>query len=789
MSPRRRPPRSAGKRALLAGAALALVSTGPALAQAPAAAPTTETAAFPAPVAGVGRDGLQPDEMYMEADEVIREDDAGITTAQGNIEVRYDGRTLRADRLIYNDRTGVIRAYGNITVVNSDGTFEFAEEMVLDDRMRAGVALGFSARLQENVKIAAASAARRSETIEELNKAIYTPCETCAKDGSPKTPTWSVAAERVVRDKKRRIVYYRNARFRLFGVSVAYLPVFWHADPAADRVSGFLVPKASVSDRRGLSYEQPYYWAISPSADMTISPQVNSKIAPFLNGQVRKQFYSGDVDLRFGYTHARDFDGRGNELVGTKTDRSYVLGRGSFQIDEKWLWGFTAERTSDDLIFDKYEVGKVYISRGPYVADDRRLISQLYTIRQDDRSYFSAAAMTIQGLRPSAIDPVTGFATGENDRVFPIIGPLIEGHYQPDMKIAGGRVRVHTSAVVLSREQSQTDLTQRLPGLDSARATGELDWRSNFTTASGIRVSPFVHVRADAYAIRDILTGVGSATRKDDMSRLLATGGVDVSYPFFKRTSNSTIILEPVAQVAASPDAKQVVIGRDAAGDPIYLNEDSVAFEFDESTLFRSNKFPGHDLYEDGVRFNLAGRATVMWDDGRRANLLVGRSFRTERNEVFTDRSGLRNKASDWILAADAQPIRGLSMFARARLDSDSLDIHRLEAGANAYNKYGSGFVRYLTDDFDINGEKRENLDLGGEVYVGKNYGVSFYGNRDLRQDSWVIRDVGVFYRDDCLRVDVIYRREDTIVGRLLPSESVSVRLTLATLGGSFNGR
>jgi LPS-assembly protein len=777
MSPRRRPPRSAGKRALLAGAALALLCGGPALAQ------TSEPAATASP------DGLQPDEMYMEADEVIRDDDDGITTAQGNIEVRYDGRTLRANKLVYNDRTGVIRAYGDITVVNSDGTFEFAQEMVLDDKLRAGVALGFSARLQENVKIAAASAARRSETIEELNKAIYTPCETCAKDGSPKTPTWSVVAERVVRDKKRRIVYYRNARFRLFGVSVAYLPVFWHADPAAERSSGFLVPKASVSDRRGLSYEQPYYWVISPSADLTISPQINTKIAPFLNGEVRKRFYSGDVDVRFGYTHARDFDGKGNELVGTKTDRSYILGRGAFQIDEKWLWGFTAERASDDLIFDKYEIGKVYISRGPYVADDRRLISQLYTIRQDERSYFSAAAMTIQGLRPGSIDPVTGFASGENDRVFPIIGPLIEGHYEPAPTIAGGRLRVHTSAVVLSREQSPTDLTQRLPGLDSARATGELDWRRSFTSAGGLRLSPFVNVRADAYAIRDILTGVGSATRKDDMTRGLATAGVDISYPLFKRTKDATVVLEPVAQIAASPDAKQIVIGRTAAGDPIYLNEDSVAFEFDETTLFRPNKFPGYDLYEDGVRLNLAGRATVMWDDGRRANLLVGRSFRTEENAVFTDRSGLRTKTSDWIVAADVQPIRGLSMFARARLDNDNLDIHRLEAGANAYNKYGSGFVRYLTDDFDINGVKRENLDLGGEVYVGKNFGVSFYGNRDLRQDSWVIRDVGVFYRDDCLRVDVIYRREDTIIGRLLPSESVSVRLTLATLGGSFNGR
>lgn len=775
MSPRRRPPRSAGKRALLAGAALALLCATPVFAQ-PGQPATTP-------------DGLQPDEMYMEADEVIREDDAGITTAQGNIEIRYDGRTLRANKLVYNDQTGVIRAYGDITVVNSDGTFEFAQEMVLDDKMRAGVALGFSARLQENVKIAAASVARRSETIEELNKAIYTPCETCAADGSPKTPTWSVAAERVVRDKKRRIVYYRNARFRLFGVSVAYLPVFWHADPAAERSSGFLVPKASVSDRRGLSYEQPYYWVVSPSTDLTISPQINTKIAPFLNGQVRKRFYSGDVDVRFGYTHARDFDGKGNELVGTKTDRSYILGRGSFQIDEKWLWGFTAERASDDLIFDKYEIGKVYISRGPYVADDRRLISQLYAIRQDERSYFSAAAMTIQGLRPGSIDPITGFASGENDRVFPIIGPLIEGHYEPAPRIAGGRLRAHTSAVVLSREQSQSDLTQRLPGLDSARVTGELDWRRSFTSAGGLRVSPFVNVRADAYAIRDILTGVGSATRKDDMTRGLATTGIDITYPLFKRTKDATIVLEPVAQVAASPDSKQIVIGRTVAGDPVYLNEDSVAFEFDETTLFRPNKFPGYDLYEDGVRLNVAGRATVLWDDGRRANLLVGRSFRTEENAVFTNRSGLRTKTSDWIVAADVQPIRGLSMFARARLDNDNFDVHRLEAGANAYNKYGSGFVRYLTDDFDINGVKRENLDLGGEVYLGKNFGVSVYGNRDLQQDSWVIRDVGVFYRDDCLRVDVIYRREDTILGRLLPSESVSVRLTLATLGGSFNDR
>jgi LPS-assembly protein len=789
MSPRRPRPRSAGKRALLAGAALALLGCVHAHAQTQIK-PTLAAPPKPGPVSTKGvPDGLQQDEMYMEADEVIRDDKEGLTTATGNVEVRYNGRTLRADKLIYNDQTGVVRGSGHIIIVNADGTTEYANEIVLDDDLKAGVALGFSARLQQNVKIAAANAAKRSETIQELNQAIYTPCEICAKNGSPKTPTWSIAADRVVRDQKRRIVYYRNARFRLFGVTVAYLPVFWNADPKAERVSGFLVPKASASDRRGASYEQPYYWVIDKSTDAIISPQVNSKIAPFLNGQVRHHFYSGDVDIRFGYTHARDFDGKGNEIPGTSESRSYILGRGAFQLTDKWRWGFTAERTSDDLIFDKYEVSKVYETRGPYVADDRRLISQIYSIRQDTRSYFSAAAMTIQGLRPGAVDPVTGFSSGENDRIFPVIGPLIESHYEPAETILGGRLRAHASGVVLAREQSQTNLSTRLPGLDSARITGEMDWRRAFITDAGLRFEPFVSARADAYQLHDILTGVGSATRSDNQRRALATGGVDITYPFFKRTKDAAIVLEPVVQIVASPDAKQIVIGHDATGAPVYLNEDSVAFEFDETTLFRSNKFPGFDLYEDGVRANLAGRAEVLWDDGRRANFMVGRSFRTEENAVFTDRSGLRTKASDWILAADAQPIRGLSLFSRARLDSKSLDIHRLEAGMNAYNKYGNGFVRYLTDDFDINGTKRENLDVGGEIYIGKNYGVSVYGNRDLRADSWVIRDYGVFYRDDCLRLDVIYRREDTIIGRLLPSESVSVRLTLATLGGSFNGR
>ncbi|HEX3701033.1 MAG TPA: LPS-assembly protein LptD [Phenylobacterium sp.] len=786
MRPRRRPPTAAAKCALLASAAMAVLWAGPAAAQI-----KNNIFRAPPPPPPIP-DGLQPGEMYMEADEIVRDDQHKVTTAQGSVEVRYQGRTLRADKVVYAEGAqrgqGIVRAIGHVQVINADGTAEFADSMVLDDKMQAGVAIAFSARLQENIKLAGATAVRRSEDVQELNAAIYTPCPICA-DNHSKTPTWSITAERVVRDVPRRLIYYRHARIHVFGVPILYLPVFWHADPSAERVSGLLAPKIQVSDRRGFSYEQPYLWVLSPSSDLILSPQINSKVNPFLNVRYRERFYSGDIDVRAGFTHDQDFDSSGNKF-GANTNRSYILARGGFQLDDDWRWGFTAERTSDPLIFDKYQIGNVYETRGPYLPDDRRLISQVYAVRQDQQTYFSIAAMDFEGLR-----------AGDNDRTFPLVAPLIEARDDLPEDILGGRLRINLSAVALTRDQSPDDQAAVLPGIDSRRVTGELDWRSSYTSPIGLRIEPFLEARADGYNLSDVLTGVGREVKSENVGRGLATAGADLTYPFYRRVGDATVILEPEVQFAASPKARQVVVGKDASGNPVFLNEDSVALEFDESTLFRADKFPGYDLYEDGVRLNAGGRVEVLWDDGRRANLLVGRSFRTKTNDVFPANSGLQATSSDWIVAADATPIHGLSLFGRAEFDGDTLAVRRAEAGVNLSNKWGSGYVRYAREDSSLlgptivgttvipAGQRLENFEIGGDVPIGKNWGVTAYGNRDLIQNAWVLRDLGVYYRDDCARVDVIYRREDTVIGRLGPVNSIALRLTLATLGSPFTVR
>lgn len=721
-------------------------------------------------------DGLKTDELYMEADLVVRDEKTHVTSASGQVEVRYQDRILRAETLTYDEASGVITAKGKVQIINADHSIEYADQIVLDDQMRTGVAQGFAARIpggpkMPSTKIAAASMVRRGVNAIELNRAIYTPCDICAKNGSDKPPSWSIKADTIVQDHAHQLVYYRNAVVMIKGVPVLYLPVFWHPDPQAERKSGLLPPNFGLSSRRGVSYEQPYALILSKSSDLTITPQINTKVNPLLMGRYRQRFASGALEARFGYTFDADFDSQG-KAFGDRTSRSYILGSGAFALNEKWRWGFTAERTSDKLIFDKYDIGGVFVGRGPYVADDRRLISQLYATRQDQQSWFSLAAFSIQGLRP-----------GDSDRTFPVVGPLVEGRWEPNSSLVGGRLRVLASAVALTRDQSPSNPTN--PGIDSRRATLEADWRTDFTLAGGLRISPFVQVRGDAYSLGDL---PNFNSRSQTVGRGSGAVGADISLPLFRRFNHSTVVIEPTVQIVLSPRSRQVQVGATPSSLPIYLDEDSIAFEFDETNLFRANKFPGYDLVEDGLRTNVGGRASVLWDDGRRASLLVGRTFRDSDSSIFNTSSGLQKKASDWIIAGDLQPLPGVSLFTRARLD-ENLSVQRAEAGANFTTKRGTGYARYLQDRSGVGGREIENFDLGGELYLTEHWGLTAYANRDLQQHGWVIRDLGAVYRDECTRVDVVYRKEDVILGRLHGSESVTIRLTLATLGGPIYGR
>ena len=59
-----------------------------------------------------------------------------------------------------------------------------------------------------------------------------------------------------------------------------------------------------------------------------------------------------------------------------------------------WTWGFSAERVTDPLLFQRYAVANAFDPRGLFATDDQRLLSQLYATEQDSRSYLSVSMMS-----------------------------------------------------------------------------------------------------------------------------------------------------------------------------------------------------------------------------------------------------------------------------------------------------------------------------------------------------------------------------------------------------------
>ncbi len=808
------PQRSRGSRTrLLAGAALIacvpLTLAGEVAAQVATPPPA-------ATIPGVGPDGLPPNAVYIEADSTARDGD--LVTAVGERErvlARFRNHTLRAGRLTYDLEQGVATADRAVELTNPGGDVVHASHIELDSDLRAGVAVDFATRLSNGASLMAATAVRRSENVSELNYAIFTPCPICDAEGRPKTPSISIQAEKVVQDEELRAILFRNALFKVGGVPVFWLPAFAVPDPTVERASGFLVPSANYDEGRGLSVEIPYLHVVSPSEDWLLSPQINTSVAPFVTLQWRRRFADGMIVARGGYTYARNFgdfdlDGDGsaesNVDFGDRTSRSYFLAHGRFDPQGPWRWGFTAERTSDKTLFDRYDVQDPYQDNGLYYGDQRRLISQLYAERQTDRSYLSVAAFSIQSLRVASVNPITpALNVFEDDDTLPLVAPLIDARWEPAAPVLGGRLRLKGSAVALSRDAyigspvlrpqvTPVGSTTGLPGVDSRRVTLQGDWRRAIISAAGVRYEPFIDARFDAYSVSDLPPMLGREA--DALTRGRITAGLDVSYPLIRRLSpTSDLILEPLAQLSISNAADL---------DPRIPIEDTQTVELDESSLFRVDRLPGYDFYEGGFRVTAGVRGTLRWEGGRNASLFLGRSMRGAEEDSFLtpipdaptrlyDPSGLASQTSDWVVQASFSPSDNVRGWGHATIDGSG-DIRRAETALDArWGRRSLATVSYIVDRSNpVDGPLNRNYEfvqLAGQQFVYGNWGVTVNGIADLERDVITRSEVGVLFDDDCLRFEIGFRRDNTRVRPSGPSEGLYVRLNLATFGGSGYGR
>lgn len=706
----------------------------------PLAAHAQDAAATPVSAPAEAAD----ERVILEADKVYELSEENSLVAEGNVQALYQGRTLRADRLIYNRTTERVRASGNVVITDTDGSQQFSDEVDVGPSLTDGYAIGFSARLADGASVAANSAIRKEGGFNALDQVVYTSCQVCEKD---RTPTWQIRARRAVLDQESQMISYRDAVVEVAGIPVFYMPYLAHPDPNSDRRSGFLIPNAGLSSKLGAFYKQPYYWAISEYSDLTVAPMVTENVNPVMNFEYRKRFYSGALKIDGSFTQEQDFNGDG-EKFGEDKFRGHVFANGAFALQPGWLWGFAVEHQTDDLYDRRYDIDGQNDKRGLYSNQPRRLLSQLYMIGQGDDYYTDVSLLNFQGLR------------GEDDASrLPVVSPLLYAEKNFDLGNLGF-ANINLSSAVLTRDI----------GADSHRVSAGAEWRDFNLLPGGFTFEPFAELRGDYYALDEAVSG------KSEVSRAVGNAGAKLAYPLIRTGEAVDLMIEPAVMAAW---------GFSNVNDPAIPVEDSLLYEFDESSLFEANGFGNYDLYEGDAKLSAGLTARAIWKNGVELSSTVGRRWRSREDPAFDVGSNLNGKSSDWVASAALDLGPALSLISRVRLDDEDLALNRLDVRVSTSLKRFRMVGQYYKIDERISplGTPDEGVYMRGEVQLTDSYSLIFGQLRDITDDIDAKQEIGIAYSDDCARFELIYSRNELRDRTLGPSENIQFRFTLKSLG------
>lgn len=696
---------------------------------------------LPANMAARAQQPIQNEEAILfQADELSYDQTTDTITALGNVEAAYGKRLLFADKMSYNQTTGVVTATGNVVLTDPGGDTLFAEQAQLKDDLRDGVVRGIGMRMSDNSAIAAAGAVRRGGNVTELDRAVYSPCKLCPEKGKT-TPVWQIRAKNVRHDKQARRITYHNAFLDAFGVPVLYTPYFSHADPSVKRESGFLTPSLGNSSDLGRKFELPYYWSLSPSRDLIVSPLYTSREGTVMKAMYEERSKRGRFELEGSFTRVDERDAF-NIKTGDKDSRGHIFSRGRYAVSPYNIMGFDIERATDDTYLSRYNLTSI-----------DTLTSRLFTEHKAGREFASVDFLMFQGLNQD-----------DDPGLTPMILPLMQYSGKTNPDAAGNHFSFDANALVLRRRD----------GRDSHRVSISGGWQRNYISGLGEVYSLFTDLRGDAYFIDDITT---RRDRNDLTGRMLPQAGVEWRLPLASRERNFSQVIEPIAQIIVSP----------YGGNPDDIpNEDSGSFEFDSTNLFRPTRFPGHDRWEGGPRANLGIKWGAYHDNGGYANVLIGQVWRVKDDSTFAPDSGLDDQRSDYVGSITVSPSPWFELLHRFRLDRQDLGYRRSEVDLNAgpsQLRVGIGYVRLARELSETGLDSREEISGSVHAQFNENWSATAFTRRELGLHSTIGSNAGVFYQDECLIFGVIYDRRYTRDRDIQPSSSINFKISLLNLG------
>ncbi|UDF30151.1 UNVERIFIED_ORG: LPS-assembly protein LptD [Roseateles sp. XES5] len=714
--------------------------------------------------------------LLLASNELVYNNDNQTVVARGAVQINYGGYKLVAREVEYDQKTGRLKARGNIELVEPTGNRVYGEEMDLSDDFANGFVNALRIETTDLTKLAATSGERVNGEEMILNHAVYTACTPCATNPTHRG-LWEVKAERVVQNGRTRTIRLERARFEMFGKPIAYIPVLELPDHTVKRKTGFLFPRFRYAQKLGLGMTAPYYIAIAPDMDATLSPTVFTKQGFLMEAEFRKRFHNGQITLHAAGIRQLSADSFTKNTSDWEEDgfRGMVGSTGKFQINPRWTFGWNVMTQTDNNFSRTYDIDGF---------KDDTFVNEGYLSGLGRRNSFDLRAFYFDVQDADPLDKA------ESKQA---IVQTLDHEYIVPQPVFGGELSVTTNLTNIERDLADTYTVggkDRFRGLEggTTRLTSELEWKRQFVVPGGLVLTPLLAARGDIHRLDMRPPGAGYAgtyEMDDSATRAMLTAGLEARYPILATTDTSTHLFEPIAQIYARPS-------EDLAGG--LPNEDAQSFVFDATNLFERDKFSGFDRIEGGTRANLGIRYTGTFDNGVQLRSIIGQSFHLGGvNSFATDdlvnagaNSGLETDVSDYVGMAGVDLPNGISFSTRARLDKDNLSLRRSDTslrfdGARfetelTYTRIASQPLYGLIDSAsEVQGAAAFKFHDYWSVFGSITYDI---GNHVVSRNG-----VGLSYDDRDTVFSIVYEQTRDKSSSVANDWSIGARLMFRTIG------
>ena len=569
--------------------------------------------------------------LLLQADDLIYDNRNNRVIARGNVEIYQDENILLADQVIYDKTANTLTAIGNVRLRETDGSVVNADRLTLNRNFREGFASSLRALTQDDTRIAAANAYKKgNQTV--YDKTVTTSCKPC-EEHPESAPIWRVKATRVIHDKDDQNFYFEDAWFEIYGLPIAWVPYFYTPDNTVKQRSGFLLPSTGYnSSTTGYTLAIPYYYAVSPSTDLTITPEFTSQAGYLMELDWRQRLWNGSYEVKL-YGAYNDNAG---DFLGDRNWRGSAETKGDFAINSAWHFGWNAILESDYTFRRFYGIDSIY-------ANER--VSTVYLTGLWDRNYFNISVNRYGNLAGDTyVYETNSYLQSTSAWTFPVI----DYNYVHNKPVFGGEFSFNLNAVALQVSDPPSTTTPGASYLSNAdHISTEAQWRRTFKDDIGEVFTPILQARGDIYSVSGFQNINEDPVAGDTFTRQMVTAALDYRYPFVSNSGGVSQVIEPVVQIvshAGSDQNKNIPI------------EDAQSLIFDDTLLFDLNKFSGYDQVETGTRTNFGVQYTMSASNGLSFRTVVGESVQLAGVNSYDIPlyygSGLATARSDYVLGA-----------------------------------------------------------------------------------------------------------------------------------------